>query len=96
MRNLAHAIKVGIRGLLRILKFHGTITVKGKDGITALEYGLKWGILHGEFKTFYASGKLQTVTHYINGNIEGKTIMYYENGVVMHEMEHTLQPCNAS
>ncbi len=36
----------------------------------------------GIHRTFYPSGKIRTVDEYVSGEINGRTIVFYENGVV--------------
>ena len=49
-------------------------------GQLIVEGTYRHGKLEGEFKNYYASGKLSRVGRYRNGNSEGEWLSYFENG----------------
>ncbi len=42
----------------------------------------------GEFKTFYSSGKPESVTEFVNGRRQGKHVLYFEDGRVKASGEY--------
>ena len=53
-----------------------------EDGVLLLEQPYRDGLVHGEEKQFFASGKPEIVTTYSKDVAEGKYVEYYESGTV--------------
>ena len=73
-----------------ILIDHALFKNGERDGLTEQFYNdtgkirisgnYKNGILDGEYKVYYPNEKLQAETYYVNGELNGAYIGYYENG----------------
>jgi len=59
------------------------------DGTSILsEENYKNGILNGESKTFYLTGKLTEFSHYKNGKLHGNLKRYADNGVLLDDLNY--------
>ena len=59
------------------------------DGTSILsEENYRKGILNGESKTFYLTGKLTEFSHYKNGKLHGNLKRYADNGVLLDDLNY--------
>jgi|GEM_PF-1746512 len=55
----------------------------------ASEYSYDLGVLHGKFQEYYLeSGKLREAGEYLNGELTGKNLEFYENGRVSSSVDY--------
>jgi antitoxin component YwqK of YwqJK toxin-antitoxin module len=62
-------------------KKNGLSQVYLRDGKLAEEKSYKNDLLHGPFKEYFDGVNLRTVGNYVNGQLDGRTVYYYPNGV---------------
>ena len=63
--------------------YTGQVTLINKDwGAVERSKHYVDGLLHGQEKSFYRSGKLRSVSSFKQGLLDGTTKVYYQNGVL--------------
>jgi antitoxin component YwqK of YwqJK toxin-antitoxin module len=67
---------------------HGLYQKIGSDGKIMEEAHYVNDTIDGEHKTFYPSGKVESVEHFKRGVYEGKYLKYYETGQLQLEQEY--------
>lgn len=82
----------------RVLPFkdgvrHGTEKfIQAKWGKKSfVERAVPWvnGAVHGEVKTFFPDGNVQSVSRYVKGQLHGPSVTYNEDGKVVRKVEYT-------
>ena len=78
--------------------YTGNLDIINNDwGVDAVEINKNYvdGVLHGEEKSYYQSGKLRSVGSFKRGILDGIVTGYYEDGAIQVRATYDRQRCQA-